>query len=278
MKPTKYADLHIHTHYSDSTSSPEEVVKQAQEFNINCIAITDHDTVDGIVPAIEAGKAQEIEVISGIELSSEINGKDVHILGYGFDYKDEELLNILKSVQSSRVERMRLMIEKLEELGVSGISLEEVCSKAKSDAVGRPHLAATLVEKGIVSNIKAAFDKYLADDAPACVSKFKQSPYEAIALIVKMGGVAVLAHPMHTAVDELIPSFVEAGMKGLEVYYPNCSENVIQYYKRLADKNNLLATGGSDAHGDSKKHTYVGKLRVDYQIVEEIKKLSRFLS
>ena len=268
---TRLADLHIHTHFSDSTSSPQEVVEQAHTNGLSCIAITDHDTIDGIQPTMEEAKKHDIEVISGIELSSEINRKDVHMLGYLFDYKDKEFADKIKHMQGVRVERMREMIEKLRALSIDNITLEEVCELAESDSVGRPHLAARLVEKGWVNNIQMAFNKYLADGAPVFVPKFKQSPNEAIALIQKAGGIAVLAHPMLTKVDELIPGFVRAGLGGIEAYYPNTTDTVMKFYEGLAKKHGLAVTGGSDAHGDAKKYTYIGKKTIPYELVEKLK-------
>lgn len=143
----RFADLHIHTFYSDSTSSPQEVVKGAVKNGLQCIAITDHDIVEGIKPTMEAAREFDLEVIAGVELSSEINGKDVHLLGYMFDYEDQALVERLKTMQNSRVERMKEMIQKLESLGIHGIDLDEVCALTQSDAVGRPHLATILLEK-----------------------------------------------------------------------------------------------------------------------------------
>lgn len=268
---SKVADLHIHTHFSDSTSSPAEVVEQAHNRGISCIAIADHDIVDGVAPTMEAAKEHGIEVISGVELSTQANGRDIHMLGYLFDHENQEMKGQLKSMQHSRGERMRLMIEKLSDMGVSGIDYEEVCSLTESGAVGRPHLATVMVKNGVVPNMQAAFDRYLADDRPAFVPKTKLSPEDGIALILKYGGVPVLAHPMFTRVDELIPRFVEAGMLGLEVYYPNCSPSTTEFYAKLAKKHGLVATGGSDAHGDAKKNTYLGKMTIPYEQVEFLK-------
>lgn len=269
---TRYADLHIHTHYSDSTSSPQEVVEQAVKAGLQCIAITDHDTVAGIPPTIEAARPHDLEVLPGIELSTEINGKDIHMLGYLFDWKNTALVRRIEEMQNARVERMDQMIAKLAELGVSGITLAEVSVLAKSRSLGRPHLAAVLVEKGVVKNIPQAFNQYLAEGAPAYVPKFKQTPYEAIELIRGAGGIAVLAHPMLTNVDEIIPRLARSGLGGLEVHYPNCSPTTIDFYKNLARKYDLVVTGGSDAHGDAKKHTYVGRMKIDYALVEALKK------
>ncbi len=268
---TRLSDLHIHTHFSDSTSSPQEVIEQAHENGLSCISITDHDTIDGVFPTIEAGAKYDIEVIAGIELSSEVHKKDVHILGYLFDYKKQEFVDKIECIQDARVERMREIIDKLKGMGIDNITLEEVCALAQSKSVGRPHMATVLMEKGWVANIQEAFNKYLADGAPAYVPKFKQTPAEAICLIKKAGGIAVLAHPMLTKVDELIPSFVDAGLGGIEVYYPNTNNAVIQFYEGIAKKYCLAVTGGSDAHGDTKKHTYVGKMKIPYNIVEKLK-------
>ncbi|MCK5014472.1 MAG: PHP domain-containing protein [Candidatus Omnitrophica bacterium] len=270
---TRLADLHIHTHFSDSTSSPEEIVEQAHEQGLCCIAIADHDTIDGIQPAIKEANKYDIEVISGIELSSEMNGKDVHVLGYLFDPHDQEFVDSINCMQNERVTRMQKMINKLRTMGIDNITPEEVSERVQSDSLGRPHLAALLREKGWVKTNQMAFNKYLADDAPAFVPKFKQTPYEAIHLIQKAGGVAVLAHPMLTKVDELIPSFVEAGLGGIEVYYPGNSDNITRFYERLVEKHRLVATGGSDAHGSVKKHTFVGKVKISYDLVEKLKNI-----
>ncbi len=269
------ADLHIHTYYSDSTSSPEEVVEQAQQNGLSCIAIVDHDTIDGIAPTIAAAAKYGLEVVPGIELSSEINGKDVHILGYFIDCANEHFSARIKQMQGSRVGRMEEMIAKLRLLGVNNIALEEVAALAKSDSLGRPHLAKVLVAKGVVSDVRQAFDRYLSEGAPAYVSKFQQTPYEAIQLIRGAGGVAVLAHPLITAVDELIPSFVREGLGGIEVYYPNCSNNTIHFYEGIAQKHGLAVTGGSDAHGEAKRYTFVGRIKIPYDLVEKLREKVR---
>ena len=272
---TKSADLHIHTYYSDGTMSPAEVVADALHCGIQCIAITDHDTVDGISPAIAAARGHDLEVLPGIELSTEINGKDVHMLGYLFDWQDAALIEQLQKMQNARAERMKQMIQKLEALGIHDISFEEISGSAKTKALGRPHLAAALVEKKIVGSMRGAFDKFLAEGAPAYVPKFKQSPQEAIKLIKDLGGIAVLAHPMLSNVDELIPSLVAAGLGGLEVYYPNSTTNIMRFYEGLARKHHLVVTGGSDAHGAAKKHTFIGKVRIPYDLIEKLKQAAQ---
>jgi len=267
----KYADLHIHTNFSDSTLTPEEVIKDASREGLSCISIVDHDTVDGFEPTRKAGEASGIEVLSGVELSCEVNGKDVHIIGYLIDCNNEKLREQFVCMQDTRVGRMKRMIEKLRELGIENIDLQEVRDLAMSQSVGRPHLAMIMKKTGAVSSIKEAFDKYISDEGPAYVKKFKQTPQEGIELIRQAGGVAILAHPMVTNVDELIPSFVEAGLDGLEAHYPNNSKKIVNFYANLAKKHDILVTGGSDSHGKSKTNTYIGKIKLPYEHVERMK-------
>jgi len=270
---TKFADLHIHTHYSDSTSSPQEVVEESLRSGLSCIAITDHDTLEGIMPAQEAAQAYDLEIIPGVELSADADGSDLHILGYYMDLQSGPLLAMLKQAQTTRVCRIQEMISKLKPLGVDDIELNEVRALTQSDSVGRLHLATILKEKGFVSNLREAFDKYLGEDSPAYVPKHKISPVEAIRLIRQSGGIAVLAHPMVTNKDELIPHLAEAGLQGLEIYYPNYPEVTRSYYQGLADKYHLIVTGGSDAHGKGKTNTFIGKVKLPYECVEKMKQL-----
>ncbi|MDD3374651.1 MAG: PHP domain-containing protein [Candidatus Omnitrophica bacterium] len=271
---TLFADLHIHTNYSDSSLTPEEVVQESLNADLKCIAITDHDTFEGVAPAQKAADSKNLEIISGIEFSSELDGKDIHILGYCLDCKNKTLLDKIEEMQNTRVARIEKMIEKLKGVGIDNISLDEVCSLTKTKSVGRPHLAFVLKEKKWVSSIREAFDRFLADDAVAYVKKYKQTPVEAINLIRLSGGVAVLAHPMSTRCDEIIPGLVKAGLQGLEVYYPNWSRSVIEYYEKIGKKNNLILTGGSDAHGEGKDNTFIGKAKVPYEVVEQLKAMA----
>jgi len=265
------ADLHIHTYYSDSTSSPQEVVEDALKAGLSCIAITDHDIVQGVEPTIEAAHPHALEVVPGIELSSEYENCDIHILGYFIDHQKGPLFDKIDLFLDARMERMKTMIMNLKAVGVNNIEFEEVCALTHSRAVGRAHLATLLHQKGWVPNFKAAFEKYLSSGCPGYAPKYKQTPFEAIELIQSCGGVAVMAHPMLTQKDELIPRFAAAGLKGLEVYYPNCMPAITEFYERIAKKNGLIATGGSDAHGKAKSYTYVGKKTVPVEVVEELR-------
>jgi 3',5'-nucleoside bisphosphate phosphatase len=267
----RIADLHIHTFYSDSTSSPEEVVADAVKAQLTAISITDHDVLDGISPTIKAAEGSGIEVIPGIELSSEIDGKDIHILGYFIDHEKSILAEKCQTFLDARVNRMKQMLSNLKTVGVNNIEYEEVQALTKSRAVGRAHLATLLVQKGWATGFKDAFERYIGEHCPGWAPKFKQSPFEAIDLIHQSGGLAVMAHPMLTQKDELISPMVKAGLDGLEVHYPNCSETVTNFYQGLARKHGLFMTGGSDAHGAAKSYTYVGKGYVVYETVEAMK-------
>ncbi len=238
---------------------------------LSCIAITDHDIVEGVDPTIAAAAPHGIEVIPAIELSTEHENCDIHILGYFIDHHNSQLLERLDVFLEARIERMKQMLMNLKGMGVHNIEFEEVQALTRSRAVGRAHLAMLLQQKGWVSNFKGAFEKYIGPGCPGYAPKFKQTPFEAIELIKASGGVAVMAHPMLTQKDELIPRFTAGGMKGLEVYYPNCMDTVIRYYEGLARKNGLIATGGSDAHGKAKVYTYVGKSTVPMTVVEQLR-------
>ncbi len=269
------ADLHLHTHFSDGTLSPQEVVAEAVGCGLACISITDHDTVDGIAGARAAAGPLGLEVIAGVELSSEHQGKDIHILGYCFDPDGSPLVRQLRAMQDERLARMTRMIAKLQALGIRDITLDDVAAMTRSDSVGRLHLAKLLVSRGHVRSIDAAFEKYLGEGAAAYFPKFKQSPFEAIQLIRDSGGVAVMAHPVITQKDELIPALAEAGLGGIEAHYPNCSMETVNGYLAAAEKYDLVVTGGSDAHGAAKSSTYIGKAYVPYVWVERLKERAR---
>ena len=271
----KTADLHIHTNFSDSALSPVQVVESSLKCGLSAIAIADHDTLEGVSPACEAVRNGNIEIIPGLELSSQVDGKDIHVLGYYIDCSNKKLQESLQRMQEVRISRIKGMIDKLKEGGVDGIDPQDVFDLAQSDAVGRMHLAIILKEHGWVSSISEAFDRFIGDGSPAYVPKLKQTPFAAIDLIHQAGGLAVLAHPMVNNKDELISSLVEAGLDGIEVYYPNTSKETIAFYEGIAHKHNLIATGGSDAHGNLKDNTFIGKMRVPFSVVEQMKELHR---
>jgi len=272
-------DLHIHTTASDGTFSPKEVVMNSRAKDLKAIAITDHDTVDGIEEALQAGKQQGIEVIPGVELSVNYPKGEMHILGYFIEHKSKCLQYELKLLQKHREERNPQVIAKLNQLGIE-VTMQEAIEISGGKLVGRPHIAALLKEKGYVSCIQEAFDQYLAKGKPAYVAKEKLTPQEGIQIIKQAGGIAILAHPKHLGhsdieLEELLRELKNFGLDGLEVYYTTQREKDTNKYLSLCAKFSLLATGGTDFHGDNKPEIELGvgrgNLIIPYYLVERMK-------
>lgn len=266
----KFADLHLHTIFSDGTYTPEELIAAAKKSGLDCIAVVDHDTVDGIAPTLEAAKPFAIEVIPGIELTAEYEGLEIHILGYLIDFESTNLKEKVKVLVRHRIERIYKIAEKLKDVGVN-IDAQDVLDLAGGGSISRLHLARVIVAKGYASTISETFRRYIGDQCPAYVGGFRLTPYEAIKLILDAKGIPVLAHPYMLNRDELIPEFAEHGLKGLEVFYPEHSQNKTTYYKSIAQKYNLLLTGGSDCHGKAKPEVKIGSMKIPYELVERLK-------
>lgn len=264
-------DLHIHTNVSDGADSPEDIIHLACEHGLKYISITDHDNIDGIAPAIEAARDTDIvEVIPGVEINTDIHEIEVHILGYYIDIGYTGLTELLNSQRSFRVERNRLMVERLRKLGFN-INFDRAMEIAGGGTVGRPHIAQAMVEKGYVQSTSEAFDRFLSRGGPAYFPRNKLTPPEAVAYILAAGGVPVLAHPAGTP-DNLITDLVKTGLMGLEVYYPDYDQVIINYYLNLAAKYELIVTGGSDFHGYSPdREKILGELNVPLSVVSDLK-------
>ncbi|MDD5432168.1 MAG: PHP domain-containing protein [Candidatus Omnitrophica bacterium] len=266
----KFADLHLHTVYSDGTSTPEELVLESAKRSLSCIAVVDHDTVKGIDGTILAASKENIEVIPGIELSAEYNGLEIHILGYFIDYKNEVLINKLEALRQNRIERVYKITDKLKESGIN-LNPDSVFGISGMGTVGRMHIARAMVKEGFVNSTYEAFKKYIGDNCPAYVLGFKFSPFEAINLIKDFQGIPVLAHPYIIKNDDLILELIMNGIMGLEIYYPEHSQSMINYYLELAKKYNLVVTGGSDFHGEAKPDVKIGCMKLPYEFVEKMK-------
>lgn len=265
-------DLHIHTTASDGSLSPEVMVEKAYNFGYDAISITDHDTVDGLIEAIKAGERFGVEVIPGIEINTEYKNHEVHILGYFIDYKDKLLLEKLEQLKKFRIKRVKKMVKKLNELNID-IAEKEVFSISNGGAVGRTHIARVLVDRGYVESFSEAFDRYIAIGKPAYVKRKRLTPEESINLIKKTGGISVLAHPALVGSEMIVEDIIEMGIRGLEVYYYEHSDQETAQYLELADEYNLLVTGGSDDHGPGNKDGLrLGKMKLDYKIVENLKR------
>lgn len=274
-----YVDLHLHTTASDGVKRPSEMVRYAKGKGLQAIAITDHDTIEGLEEGLAEGEKIGFEVIPGIEISAEHSPGSMHLLGYFIDIHCPSLNERLQYLQKARGERNPKMIEKLNRLGVN-ITYEEVVKASGGGQVGRPHFAQVLMDKGYVRNFQEAFDRYLKKGASAYVDKLRFTPAEAIHFINEAGGVAVLGHPNtlglngYVELEHLLLSLVKEGLKGIEVYYPEHSSSEVIQYKGLAEKYDLVMTGGTDYHGIEKEGLDVGvgrgEMRLPYSMVEAL--------
>ena len=272
------ADLHVHTSASDGTDEPGLVVRRAKATGLEAVGITDHDTVDGLAAALEAGRELRLEVIPGIELGAAEKGTELHFLGYFVDFRSPALLACLNRLRANRTERVFKMVQKLRELGLP-ITPGQVLAAAAGGAAGRPHVARVLVQEGLVATVKEAFDRYLGAGRPAYVPRFKYTPREAVQLILQAGGVPVLAHPGLAGKDEVIPELVQAGLKGLEAYYPLHTGAQTEHYLSLCAQSGLIPTGGSDYHGAGhENHSRLAAVTVPYVAVQRLKEAARRLS
>jgi len=263
-------DLHVHTTASDGTHSPAEVIELAKKAGLAAIAITDHDTLSGAIEGVKLSREMKFEVIGGVELSSDLNGTDVHILGYLITrYRIiQKVLDELQNLRSTRAERM---VRKLNRLGIN-ISIEDVLREARGDSIGRPHIAAAMVRRGIVPSTRYAFRYYIGDNGPAYIPKPKLTPIQAVELILASGGVPVMAHPGLTENDHIIEELVKHGLRGLEVFYPMHDEGQIERYLEMAEREGLIVTGGSDFHGATKPDIQIGSVTVGYESIERLRK------
>jgi hypothetical protein len=269
------ADLHVHTTASDGTLTPAEVVEVAAARRLAAVGIADHDTVLGIGPALE--RARELglrapEVVPAVEINTDFEDGEIHILGYFIQWEDAELAGTLEALRVGRVARVGRIVERLESLGLV-VSLDRIVSLREEGSVGRPHVAQALVEAGHVGSLKEAFDRYLSRGRPAFVERDRFTPAEAVRTVRRAGGVAVLAHPGADATAALIDELIEAGLEGFEVFHPEHSLRHRQMYAALAAEKGLLVTGGSDSHGPGAAYgADIGASTVDYGVVEELRR------
>lgn len=270
-------DLHIHSTASDGRLAPADIIKEAAGRGLTYIALTDHDTVDGIAPARAAAQAfPQLKVIPGVEISTDIPQGEVHVLGYFIDYTDPELKSTLDRFRNSRLRRARGMVAKLENLGIH-IDWQRVQEIAGTSSIGRPHIAQAMLEKGYISSFKQAFTEYLSRDGPAYVEREKMTPAEAVELIVKARGLAVLAHPLTAGDPEVLTTELKAaGLVGIEAHYDGYSAEEINRLVGLARRHNLIATGGSDYHGlEPATETAIGGANVPMESAEQLIALAK---
>jgi predicted metal-dependent phosphoesterase TrpH len=254
-----FADLHLHTHFSDGTYGPEELAALAQKHGLKAVALTDHDTMEGCERAASACAERGVEFIPASELTAELGDVELHLIGYFLDSANEKLRTELARFQHVR-----------QHIGVP-LQAEAVFTLANCAAPGRPHVARALVQQKLVSNLDEAFDRFLKKGKPAWVPKFKMSALQAIELIHQAGGLAVMAHPGLNRTDDIIPALIKAGLDGIECFHTKHSTHVTEHYLEIAEKYNLLVTGGSDCHGISKGKPLIGTMRIPYVYVERLK-------
>lgn len=268
------ADLHCHTSASDGLLTPWELVKSAAEKGLKAIGITDHDTLSGWKEADLAGKHFGIDIVRGVELNTDWGGVEVHILGYEMNSQVTLIEDKLSELREARFRRVYSIVEKLQDLGVP-IQKAEVEKVTKGESVGRPHIAQVLVNKGVVGSIREAFDHYIGAGAPAYVPRYKITPEEAIVLVRKAGGVAVLAHPGIYSLDKGIAQWVNAGLQGIEVCHSEHTKEDEKKYRELAKEYGLLMTGGSDFHGEERKPgVHLGGWGTCYEVVKKIRNIA----
>ena len=278
----KTIDLHVHSNYSDGTCTPEELILLAKEKGLVAMALTDHDTVNGILPALDALKntGADLELIPGTEISTDFEGNEIHMVGLFIDYTDQNFIDTISSFLDRRIRRNEEMVENFRKAGIP-MTIEALQGGNSDTVITRAHFARYLVENGIVKDAKTAFsDKYLGENSPFYVKRVRMNAKDAISLIKKAGGIAILAHPMHYKMKEkklraMLAELKDAGLTGMETRYSNHSEQENIFTSRLAKEYGLLPSGGSDFHGKNKPlidlGTGRGNLCVPYEFLEHLK-------
>lgn len=264
------ADLHTHSTASDGHLSPARIVYLAGEKGLAALGITDHDTVSGLDEALATGQEIGLPVLAGIELSTEWEGQEIHLLGYGLDWHQKDLLAFLAAMRRARYQRSLKIIARLRDLGYD-LQMADVEQEVRGEAMGRPHIAAAMVHKGYLPSVDAAFKTLLERGRPAYVPRTRVPPARAIEIILKARGLPVLAHPGLSRVDALIPGLVAAGLQGLEVYYPYHDAAATARYRQIAVTYDLVVTGGSDFHGrPGDSHADLGACTIDTAALERL--------
>ncbi|MDD5131167.1 MAG: PHP domain-containing protein [bacterium] len=275
----KYIDLHVHSIFSDGTLTPQRIVEYAVKRNLSAIALTDHDTTDGVPIAQEYSRQFGLEVVPGVELSVEMPGRtdlELHILGYYLDYQDAAFQERLSFFRKKRHERAVMILEKLKDLNVflDGAKLLEM---ANDNAIGRLHFAQALLEEGYVHNIQEAFQRFIGFNKPAYVPKARLTPEQAIKMITDVDGIPALAHPYFSEINrDMIDLLVGFGLKGIEVYHSRHSKSDMDRFRQYASEFNLLITGGSDCHGEiDKNEVLMGNMDVPFELLEKMQDYKR---
>lgn len=263
-------DLHMHSHHSDGFYSPEEVVNKAKAKGLDVISFTDHDSINSLKEAIKAGKKYGVEIIPGVEISTDISDREIHILGYFIDPKNPELEHYLSFFREERLKRAARIVQKLNILGIN-ITLDDVIDKAGNGAVGRPHIAHAMKGKGVISSYFEAFNKYIGNGGPAYERKVHVSPQSAFKIISDAGGLSFIAHPGNLP-EYIIKELIDAGVDGIEVVHPSHLPHKVKYYRGIVNEYFLLESGGSDFHGgDRNDEDNLGKYFINVNAVDAMR-------
>ena len=270
-------DLHLHSTASDGRFSPADLIRKAAAEGLAFIALTDHDTVDGIAAALEAAREfSGLRLIPGIEISTDIPEGEVHVLGYFIDHTNRNFQAALEKMRDSRWERARRMVTKLEKMSCP-VDWERVREIAGGGTIGRPHIAQAMMERGYIEFFQEAFEKYIGRDGPAYVEREKVTPSGAVELIVQAGGLPVLAHPLTIPEPEQLATKLQAvGLIGIETYYASYAAEDVQRLITIADRHNLVTTGGTDFHGiNANAETLIGGVEIPEESVERLLALAQ---
>src|SRR5256886_10379585 len=265
-----FADLHLHTIFSDGTYTPEELAGRARQLGLAAIAVTDHDTVEGCDRMSAACQPAGLEFIPATELTAEFDDNELHLLGYFIDTQNPRLLAEMAKFQKVRQNRIHEMVARLNQHNIP-LQADAVFAIANCRSPGRPHVGRALVMGGFCANLDEAFERFLKKNRPAWEPKFKISALDAIALIHQAGGLAVMAHPGLNRTDQIIPDLVSTGLDGLEWFHTKHSPSTSQHYVRPAKEFSLAITGGAGCHGLSKGKPLIGTVKLPYEYVERLK-------
>jgi hypothetical protein len=270
-------DLHSHTTASDGALAPRDLVRLAARHGVQVLAVTDHDSTEGLPEAIDEAARHGIEIVPGLEINTDVPGAEIHVLGYCVDWQAEWFQAFLREQRAERTARVHRIVERLTGLGMP-LAADEVFAICKEGSPGRPHVAQAMVNRGYVKSVREAFDRWLRTDGPANVPRRRLTPAEAVAVIRRADGVPVLAHPGLANRDEMIPGLVAAGLAGIETYYPEHSVGQITGYRRMCQRLRLVATGGSDYHGShTGRASTVGSPHIPLEVWHALKQKAQEL-
>jgi hypothetical protein len=269
-----FADLHLHSLFSDGTFTPEELAGRGREAGLAAMSLTDHDTVEGCARMAQACQALGIDFIVGTELTAEFEHKEIHLLGYFLDPQNAPLLSEMKKFQAVRKSRIHEMVARLNEINIP-LRAEAVFALANCRSPGRPHVARALVQEGHCQSLDEAFERFLKKGRSAWVPKCKISALDAVTLIHQAGGLAVMAHPGLNHCDDILPTLAGQGLDGIECFHTKHSAKMSRHYLNLAARLNLLVTGGSDCHGFSKGKPLIGGVKLPGIYWEKLKAAPR---